>query len=69
MLNVCNDWALRSWRLSFGPLARVVSPSLLAEAILEQLEDARDGYGPHLDLEFGGSMFDLSDHPTLPFRS
>jgi proteasome accessory factor B len=40
-LNVCNDWALRSWVLSFGPLARVVSPSTLAEAILEQLEDAR----------------------------
>ena len=24
-LNVCNDWALRSWVLGFGPLARVVS--------------------------------------------
>jgi predicted DNA-binding transcriptional regulator YafY len=68
-LNVCNDWALRSWILSFGPLARAVSPSSLAEAILEQLEDARDGYAPHLDLDFGGSLFELSKHPRLPFRS
>ena len=66
-LNICNDWSLRSWILSFGPLARVVSPTSLAEAILEQLEDARDGYAPHLDFEFSGSLFDLSDHPRLPF--
>jgi predicted DNA-binding transcriptional regulator YafY len=45
-LNVCNDWALRSWILSFGPLARVVAPSSLAETILEQLEEAREGYAP-----------------------
>jgi predicted DNA-binding transcriptional regulator YafY len=67
-LNVCNDWALRSWILSFGPLVRVVSPSSLAEAILEQLEDARDGYAPQLDMEFGGTLFDLSKHPRLPFQ-
>ncbi len=67
-LNVCNDWALRSWILSFGPLARVVSPSALAEVILEQLEDARDGYAPQLDFEFSGSTFGAVDHPTLPFR-
>ena len=67
-LNVCNDWALRSWILGFGPLARVVSPSALAEAILEQLEDARDGYAPQLDFEFTGSTFGSLDHPTLPFR-
>jgi predicted DNA-binding transcriptional regulator YafY len=67
-LNVCNDWALRSWILSFGPLARVVAPSALAEAILEQLEDARDGYAPHLDFELTGTPFALSDHPTLPFK-
>ena len=68
-LNVCNDWALRSWILSFGPLARVVSPSALAETILEQLEDARDGYAPQLDFELSGSLFDLSGHPKLPFRN
>ena len=65
-LNVCNDWALRSWILSFGPLARVISPSLLAETILEQLDDARDGYAPHLDFEFSDSLFDYSKHPKLP---
>ena len=63
-LNVCNDWALRSWILSFGPLARVVSPSSLAEAILEQLEDARDGYAPQLDFELVAPAF--GDHPRLP---
>jgi proteasome accessory factor B len=68
-LNVCNDWSLRSWILSFGPLARVVSPSSLAESILEQLEEARDGYALQLDFDLTGSMFDLSDHPTLPFRT
>ena len=66
-LNVCNDWALRSWILSFGPLARVVSPSALAETILEQLEEARDGYAPQLDFEFAQSVFDGPTHPTLPF--
>jgi predicted DNA-binding transcriptional regulator YafY len=66
-LNVCNDWALRSWILSFGPLARVVAPSALAEAILEQLEEARDGYAPHLDFDFSGTLFDFSKHPRLPF--
>ena len=65
-LNVCNDWALRSWILSFGPLARVVSPSALAEAILEQLEDARDGYAPHLDFGFSDALLDYSKHPKLP---
>ena len=65
-LNVCNDWALRSWILSFGPLARVVSPSALAEAILEQLGDARDGYAPQLDFGFSDALLDYSKHPKLP---
>ncbi len=67
-LDVCNDWAMRSWILSFGPLARVVSPSALAEAILEQLEDARDGYAPQLDFQLVGTAI-RANHPTLPFRS
>ena len=29
-MNVCHDWALRSWILSWGPFARVVSPAALA---------------------------------------
>ena len=36
-LDVCNDWALRSWVLGFGPLARVVSPPALAAQILEEI--------------------------------
>jgi hypothetical protein len=67
-LNVCNDWALRSWILSFGPLARVISPSTLAETIFDQLEEARDGYAPQLDFEIPARMFNLGDQPTLPLE-
>jgi predicted DNA-binding transcriptional regulator YafY len=67
-LNVCNDWALRSWILGFGPLARVLSPSALAEAILEQLEEARDGYAPQLDFEIPARLFNLGDQPSLPLQ-
>ena len=51
VLNVSNDWALRSWVLSFGPLARVIAPSTLASQILEDLERARAQYVPGLDFE------------------
>jgi predicted DNA-binding transcriptional regulator YafY len=47
-LKVCRDWALRTWVLGWGPHARVVSPSVLATEILEQLDEARDGYAPRL---------------------
>ena len=50
-LNVCNDWALRSWILGFGPLARVVSPPELATLILEEIEQARSQYVPRLDFD------------------
>lgn len=50
-LNVCNDWALRSWILGFGPLARVVSPPELATQILEEIEGARSHYVPQLDFD------------------
>jgi predicted DNA-binding transcriptional regulator YafY len=43
-LDVCNDVALRSWILGFGPLARVVSPPHLAAQILAELEGARLRY-------------------------
>jgi predicted DNA-binding transcriptional regulator YafY len=43
-LNVCNDFALRSWILGFGPLARVMSPAHLAAQILAELEGARLRY-------------------------
>jgi predicted DNA-binding transcriptional regulator YafY len=50
-LNVCNDWALRSWILGFGPLARVISPPELATQILDEIERTRSHYVPGLDVE------------------
>jgi predicted DNA-binding transcriptional regulator YafY len=64
-LNVCCDWALRSWVLSFGPFAKVESPGPLAEQILEQLEAARDAYAPRLDFAVPRRAF-MMDHPRLP---
>jgi hypothetical protein len=29
-MNVCHDWALRSWILGWGPFATVVAPAALA---------------------------------------
>lgn len=52
-LKVCRDWALRTWVLGWGAHARVVAPSALAEDILAQLDEARDGYAPKL--AFGAS--------------
>lgn len=43
-LDVCNDFALRSWILGFGPLARVVSPPHLAQQIQDELNGARARY-------------------------
>jgi predicted DNA-binding transcriptional regulator YafY len=43
-MNVCHDWALRSWILGWGPFARVVSPAPLASAIRTDLESARGQY-------------------------
>jgi len=39
-LNVCHDWGLRSWILSWGPFARVVSPPRLAKDIHADLKAA-----------------------------
>ena len=44
-LNVCNDFALRSWILGFGPLARVISPPELAAQIQDEAERTRLRYG------------------------
>ena len=43
-LEVCNDWALRSWILSFGPLARVMAPRALADQIKGEIERAAERY-------------------------
>jgi predicted DNA-binding transcriptional regulator YafY len=39
-LHVSNDWALRSWILGFGPLARVVAPPALVAQIRDEIERA-----------------------------
>ena len=46
-LEVCHDWALRSWILSWGPFARVVSPPRLASTI-------------HADLTAAGALYTTS---------
>ena len=43
-LNVCHDWGLRSWILSWGQFARVVSPVRLAKEIHADLEAAGTRY-------------------------
>jgi proteasome accessory factor B len=44
-MNVCHDWGLRSWILSWGRFARVVSPARLAREISQDLEQAGARYG------------------------
>jgi predicted DNA-binding transcriptional regulator YafY len=43
-MQVCHDWALRSWILSWGPFARVVAPASLANEVRADLQSARALY-------------------------
>jgi predicted DNA-binding transcriptional regulator YafY len=43
-LDVSNDWALRSWILSFGPLARVLSPAAVVDQIKAEIDAASRRY-------------------------
>jgi predicted DNA-binding transcriptional regulator YafY len=43
-LNVSNDFALRSWILGFGPLARVLAPENLAAQIVDEITRTREMY-------------------------
>jgi proteasome accessory factor B len=43
-MNVCHDWALRSWILSWGPFARVLAPAALARALRSDLQAASNRY-------------------------
>jgi predicted DNA-binding transcriptional regulator YafY len=43
-LDVSNDWALRSWILSFGALARVISPASLQKQIKDEIDRASARY-------------------------
>ena len=44
-MDVCNDGALRSWILSFGPGVRVTAPATLRRQIADELEQACARYG------------------------
>jgi predicted DNA-binding transcriptional regulator YafY len=67
-LDVCIDPALRSWILSFGPLARVAAPRALAEEILEELEEAREKYAPRMEFDLpAGPRTYRAQVPRLPF--
>lgn len=43
-LEVSNDWALRSWILGFGPLARVMAPASLKAQIKDEIQRASERY-------------------------
>jgi predicted DNA-binding transcriptional regulator YafY len=62
-LDVSNDWALRSWLLGFGAGVRVIRPSTLADALLDEHKRACTLYEPSLDLQPKGS--DESGPPLL----
>jgi len=47
--------------------AGVLSPSALAEEILDELEEARTLYAPRMEFEIPTAIFD--DQPGLPFRT
>jgi len=66
-LKVCADWALQSWVLSFGPMARVVKPAAFAERILEEIEDAREQYMPRMSFEPPQALFEPSQARVFSF--
>jgi predicted DNA-binding transcriptional regulator YafY len=43
-MNVCHDWALRSWILSWGRFARVLMPAALAKELRSDLQAASERY-------------------------
>lgn len=66
-LEVCDDWALRTWILGFGAHVRVVAPSGLAQDILAELEQARRHYQPRIEFELPLARFDDRTQRILPF--
>ncbi len=43
-MHVCDDGALRSWILSFGPGVRVTAPATLVQQVADDLDMARARY-------------------------
>ena len=67
-LRVSIDVPLRTWILGFGHMARVLAPSSLAKAILEELEEAREQYAPKMKFELPPAIYDDLQQPQLPFQ-
>lgn len=61
-LQVSDDYALRSWILSFGSGVRVLAPASLATWAADELQAARSLYP-----EAEASAADPNGQPTLPF--
>ena len=61
-MDVCDDYTLRSWILSFGRAARVLAPAPLVEWISEELEQAGRQYDAGALLP----SFDDGAQPLLP---
>jgi len=43
-MDVCHDWALRSWILSWGRFSRVLTPAALADELRSDLQAASERY-------------------------
>ena len=65
-LNVTIDPPLVRWILGFGPTARVLAPSHLAQRIFEAIDDARGRYQPKLVFEAAADA--LPAQRRLPLR-
>jgi predicted DNA-binding transcriptional regulator YafY len=61
-LDVCDDYALRTWILGFGRHVRVLSPAGLLEWVQEELDGARQQYDAS-----GVTRPDSELQPALPF--
>lgn len=66
-MRVCLDRSLRRWILGFGPDARVIAPSTLADDVLDDLDAARAQYAPPLALDLPRVAWDLASQRILPF--
>ena len=64
-MDVCIDWPLRGWILSFGAAARVVSPAALAVEIGEQHKRAAEKYRVAPKLEMARMQI-IGPKRTLP---
>jgi proteasome accessory factor B len=60
-LDVTDDYALRNWILGFGRFVKVLAPAPLVAWIEEELDAARQQYGPD------GVAVDSDVQPPLPF--